>query len=186
MVPLCSNYRWITWTTGAMEYAEATALQYSQRPEDTAGQGKYRLYQYVLQTQQTFVLVKTYWRRLQCDIFLSSKTSWRHNCKTSCKHALKTPWKTSWRRLENVLKTSCKTSSRHFRKTYYKYVFKTSWKTKSVTLKPSSRRLEDVLENKKCLLGIWKWDLPDLLRHPICNPISSVFVGCTVSALIYL
>ena len=94
--------------------------------------------------------------------------------------------KMSWRRLARRLEDVLKTSSRHFRKTYYKYVFKTSWKTKSVTLKPSSRRLEDVLENKKCLLGIWKWDLPDLLRHPICNPISSVFVGCTVSALIYL
>ena len=33
-------------------------------------------------------------------------------------------------------------------------VFKRSWKTKSVTLKTSSRRLEDVLENKKCLLGL--------------------------------
>ena len=32
-------------------------------------------------------------------------------------------------------------------------IFKTSWKTKSVTLKTSSKRLEDVLENKKCLLG---------------------------------
>ena len=29
--------------------------------------------------QQTFILVKTYWRRLQRNIFLSSKTSWRHN-----------------------------------------------------------------------------------------------------------
>ena len=46
------------------------------------------------ETQQTFVLVKTYWRRLQdvfsVTFFLSSKTSWRHNCKTSCKHVLKT------------------------------------------------------------------------------------------------
>ena len=40
---------------------------------------------------------------------------------------------TSWKRLQDV--------------------FKRSWKTKSVTLKTSSRRLEDVLENKKCLLG---------------------------------
>ena len=60
---------------------------------------------------QTFVLVKTYWslqhvfnvtffclpRRLKEVL----KTSWRHNCKTSCKHVLKT----SWRRLEDVLKT---------------------------------------------------------------------------------
>ena len=79
---LCTNYRWTTWTIGAVEYAEANALQYSQRPEDPAGQGKYQLYQYVLQG--------------------------------------------------------------------------------------------------------WKWDLPDLLRHTICNPISLVFVSCTVSALIYL
>ena len=75
--------------------------------------------------QQTFVLVKTYWRHLQCNIFFVFqdilKTSWRHNCKTS------------WRHLEDV--------------------FKRSWKTKSVTLKTSLRRLEDVLENKKCLLG---------------------------------
>ena len=84
-------------------------------------------------SQQTFVLVKTYWRRLQ-DVFSVTffclprrledvwKTSWRHNCKTSCKHVLKTSWKTSLKRLEDVLKTSW----RHFRKTYCKYVFKTS------------------------------------------------------------
>ena len=59
-----------------------------------------------------------WWRRTE-DVL---KTSWRHNCKTSCKHVLKTSW-------------------RGFRKTYCKYVFKTSWKTKSVTLKTSSRRL---------------------------------------------
>ena len=69
-------------------------------------------------------VLKTSWRRLQCNICLSSKTSWRHNCKTSCKHFLKTSWKTSWRR---------------FRKTYCKYVLKTSW-----------RRLQDALEDEKC------------------------------------
>ena len=76
-------------------------------------------------------------------------TSWRHNCKTSCKHVLKKSWKTSWRRLEEVL-------GRHIANTSWRRlqdVFKTFWKTKSVTLKTSSRRLEDVLENKKCLLG---------------------------------
>ena len=62
-------------------------------------------------------------------------------------------------RLEDVLKTSCKTSWRQFRKTYCKYVLKTSWKTKSVTLKTSSRRLEDALENKKCLLGCRHWKI---------------------------
>ena len=46
--------------------------------------------------------------------------SWRYNCKTSCKHNLKTSW-------------------RRFRKTYRKYVLKTS-----------SRRLQDILEDEKC------------------------------------
>ena len=53
--------------------------------------------------------------------------------------------KTSWRRLEDVLNVT------------FFFVFhdvlKTSWKTKSITLKTSLRRLQDVLENKKCLLG---------------------------------
>ena len=67
------------------------------------------------------------------------KTSWRHNCKTSCKLVLKTSWrcledvledvlKMSWKRLEDVLKTSW----RRFRKTYCEYVLKTSWKTRNV------------------------------------------------------
>ena len=79
--------------------------------------------------QQIFVLVKTYWRRLQCNIFLSSKTSWRHNCKTSCKHVLKT----SWRCLENVLKTFYEDALQISLEDF----LKTSWKTKSVTLKTS-------------------------------------------------
>ena len=85
--------------------------------------------------QQTFVLVKfvitedvlkTSWSRLPCNIFLSFKTSSRHNCTTS-----------SWKRLEDVLK---KASWRRF--------WKTSWKTKNCYA-------DDVLENKKCLLGLW-------------------------------
>ena len=48
------------------------------------------------------------------------KTSWRYNCKTSCKHVLKM----SWRRLEDVLG---------------RRIANTSW-----------RRLEDVLEDEKC------------------------------------
>ena len=59
-------------------------------------------------------VLKTPWRRLQCNIFLSSKTFLRRFQdiitrrlledvlkKSSCKHILKT----LWRRLENVLKT---------------------------------------------------------------------------------
>ena len=83
------------------------------------------------------------------------KTSSRYNCKTC-----------SWRCLEDVLK-----------KTSWKHVLKTSWRRfledvlqtrledilktspsrlgrrNIVTLKTFSRHLQDVLENKKCLLG---------------------------------
>ena len=57
--------------------------------------------------------------------------------------------KMSWRRLENILgRRIANTSWRRLQDD-----FKRSWKTKSVTLKTASRRLEDVLENKKCLVG---------------------------------
>ena len=59
------------------------------------------LYQH---TQQTFVLVKTYWRRLQCKIFFVFqdvlKTSWR---RLGRRKVLR------WRPLQDVLKTSWKT-----------------------------------------------------------------------------
>ena len=56
---------------------------------------------------------------------------------------------TSWRRLEDVLgRRIANTSWRRLQD-----VFKRSWKTKSITLKTSSRRPDNVLENKKCLLG---------------------------------
>ena len=51
---------------------------------------------------------KTSRRRLQCNIFLSFKTSWRHNCKTSGRrHGRRKVLR--WRHLEDVLKTSWKT-----------------------------------------------------------------------------
>ena len=80
--------------------------------------------------KRTEDVLETSWRRLQCNIFLSSK-----------KILL-------GRRLEDVLKTFKEDVSQ----IRLEDVFKTSWKTKSVTLKTSSRRLKDVLENKKCLL----------------------------------
>ena len=76
--------------------------------------------------QQTFVLVNTYWRRLQgvfktssrrlqCNIFLSSKTSWRRLEDIIARRLANTSWRhlgrrkaLRWRRLE-VLKTSWKT-----------------------------------------------------------------------------
>ena len=155
---------------------------------------------------------KTSSRRLQCNILLSSKTSWRHNCKTSCKHVLKTPWrrlanvledvlqtswKTSCKRLEDVLKTSWRhlegilgrrianTSSRRLQD-----VFKRSWKMKSFTLKTSSRCLQDVSENKKCLLGWFKtvtfgnayWEDP-LTSGASCSKILFLFTSfCNTSS----
>ena len=74
-------------------------------------------------TQQTFLLVKTYWRRLE-DVFSVIvfclprrlqdvlNTSSRHDCKTSYKHVLKT-------------------SRRRFAKTYCKNILNPSWKTKN-------------------------------------------------------
>ena len=82
-------------------------------------------YFFIFLFQQTFVLVKTSWRRLQRNIFLSFKTSSRHNCKTS-----------SWRRLEeDVLQISLedvlKTSLEEVLQTGLEDVLKTSWKMKS-------------------------------------------------------
>ena len=85
-------------------------------------------------------VLKTSWIHLQRNIFLSLKTSWRHNCKTSSlgrlEDVLKTSWwkhltDTSWRHLEDVLKTSWKTSWRHLGnvlKTSCEDVLKTSWR----------------------------------------------------------
>ena len=77
-------------------------------------------------------LANTSWRRLE---------AWRHNCKTSYKHVLKTSW-------------------RRFRKTYCKYVLKNSWRHLQEVLEDEKCYAEDVfktswrrLKNKKCLLG---------------------------------
>ena len=98
--------------------------------------------------RRTEDVLKTSWRRLQCNIFLSSKTSWRRLEDIITRRLANT----SWRRLENVFKMPCKTSwrrledvlGRRIADTSWRRledVFKASWKTKSVTLKTSSRRL---------------------------------------------
>ena len=89
-------------------------------------------------SQQTFALVKTYWRRLQCNTFFVFqdvlKTSWRRFEDLIGRHLANT----CWRRLENVLKTSW----RLFRKTYCKYVLKTSWKTRNICWNGTSRPIK--------------------------------------------
>ena len=94
-------------------------------------------------SQQTFVLVKAYLRRLQCNTLLSSKTSWRP-LENILENVFKTSWKTSWRRLENTLKTSCKhvfkTSSRSLEGVFGRCVASTYW-----------RRIKNVCEDGKSL-----------------------------------
>ena len=61
------------------------------------------------------VVLKTSWRCLQCNIFLSSKTSWRRLEDIIARRLANT----SWRRLEDVLEDE---------KCYAEDVFKTSWR----------------------------------------------------------
>ena len=75
-----------------------------------------------------FLFSKTSSRRLQRNNFLSSKTSSRRICNTSSK---------------NVFKTSSRRFQDHFARRLQD-IFKTSYKTKNVTLKTSSRCLQDV------------------------------------------
>ena len=109
------------------------------------------LFKYLyLASQQTFVLMKTSWRRLSS----SSSRRLQGVLKTSCKNV----FKTSSRRLQDILKTSSrrrqdffKTSSRRLQdifKTFCQDVFKMSCKnvikTSSWRLpKMSSRRFQD-------------------------------------------
>ena len=90
-------------------------------------------------------VLKTSWKRLE-DVFsviffclprrLENvlKTSWTHNCKTSCKRILNT----SWKRLEDVLQDILKTSWRRLERRkvlrwrHLEDVLKTSWKTRNV------------------------------------------------------
>ena len=93
---------------------------------------------------------------------------------------------TSWRRLEDILgRRIANTSWRRLQD-----VFKRSWKTKSFTLKTSSRCLQDVSENKKCLLGWFKtvtfgnayWEDP-LTSGASCSKILFLFISfCNTSS----
>ena len=109
--------------------------------------------------RRTVGVFKTSSRRLQCNIFLSSKTSWRRLEDIIARRLPNTSWrrlgrgledvlKTSWRRLEDVLQDVLKmywrclkdVLGRHIANTSWRRledVFKRSWKTKSVTLKTS-------------------------------------------------
>ena len=102
----------------------------------------------LLKTQQTFVLVKTYWRRLE-DVF--SVTFFclpRRLQDIIARSLLEDILVTSWRRrLENFLKMSCEGVLKMWRP---EDVFT---RRKIITLKTSWRRFENVLESKECLLG---------------------------------
>ena len=119
--------------------------------------------------RRTEDVFKTSSRRLQCNIFLSSKTSWRRLEDIIARRLANTSWrrledvledvlKTSWKRLEDVLQDVLKTSWRRFRKTYCKYVLKTSSRGLGRRKVLRWRRLQDVLKKS------WKtrnvcWDI---------------------------
>ena len=108
-------------------------------------------------TQQTFVLVRTYWRRLQevledkkCFAEDVLKTSWRHFRKTYWKYVLKTSSRglgrrklLRWGRLEDVLKTSSRGLGRRklLRWRRLEDVLKTSWKTRYVCWEVCGKKL---------------------------------------------
>ena len=124
----------------------------------------------VLKSGETFVFVKMHWRHFQCSFFLSSKSSSRRLQGIVARRFLFV-CKMSWRRLEednmpvrleDVCKTSCeevlKMSWRLLKNVFGRCLANWSWRCrgrwKSITLKTSSRNHQDVLENKKCLLGL--------------------------------
>ena len=86
-------------------------------------------------TQQTLLVLKTSWRRLQDmssrrlqHVFTATILRLRDVLKTFCKDVLKTSWRHLARRLEDVLKTSWKTKSCYAEdvlKTYLEEVLKT-------------------------------------------------------------
>ena len=118
----------------------------------------------LLKTQQTFVLVKTYWRRLE-DVF--SVTFFclpRRLQDIIARSLLEDILVTSWRRrLENFLKMSCEGVLKMWRpedvlKKFLEDILQLRLedvftRRKIITLKTSWRRFENVLESKECLLG---------------------------------
>ena len=105
-----------------------------------------RRLEYILRTSSRHNFKASSWRRLQEDVFKTSSRRLGRRLEDVLKLCFEGILKTSWRRL-------AKTSWRRFWKTYCKHALKTSWRRQIVTLKTSSRRLTDVLENTKCLLG---------------------------------
>ena len=102
--------------------------------------------------RRTEDVLKTSSRRLQCNIFLSSKTSWKRLedvlktqlqdvLQTRLEGVLKTSWRCPGRRLEDILQDVLKTFYEDVLQIRLEDVLKTSWKMKSVTLKTSWRRL---------------------------------------------
>ena len=92
--------------------------------------------------RRTEDVLKTSSRRLQCSIFVSTKTSSRHNCKTSSWRHLEDVLETYWIRLQHVFK---KTSWRRLLdvlKTFLEDVLQTRLEG---LFKASLRRLEDIL-----------------------------------------
>ena len=96
--------------------------------------------------QQTFVLMKTSWRRLEDDVRLGlQKTSSRQTC-SLYSYVFKTSWS---RPIYSCWSYVLKTSSRRFQDVLTRClqnVFKTSWRHLQDVFKTSSRRLQDIFK----------------------------------------
>ena len=88
--------------------------------------------------RRTEDVLKTSSRRLQCSIFVSTKTSSRHNCKTSSWRHLEDVLETYWIRLQHVFK---KTSSRRLEDVFGRRIANTSWRPLQGVFKTSWRHL---------------------------------------------
>ena len=143
--------------------------------------------------QQTFVLMKTSWRRLETSFvfvfksILINHTSSEDVFKASCSRPIYSScpyvFKTSSRRFQDVFKTS----SRRFQD-----VFKTSCKN---VFKTSSRRLQDVFKTSSRRLANTSWrHLQDVLKtyHQVklflltsLSELFNMFVRRTAKTVVY-
>ena len=137
----------------------------------------------LLVTQQTFVLMKTSWRRLEGVFCLHlQKTSWSRPIYLSWSYL----FKTSSRRSQ-ALSRLAKTSSRHLAKTSSRHlqdVFKTSSRHLQNVFKTSSRHLQDFLQ--RCHQDVFKTYYQVKLFLSNCSVLSfKTFLIRTAKTVIY-
>ena len=143
--------------------------------------------------RRTEDFLKTSWRRLQHNIFLSFKTSWRCLQDIIPRRLLediflKTSWRshladTSWRRLGRRLEDVLKTSWRRLRR--WKFVtLKTSWKTRNVYRVIILFSLSESL--KSWTLVLWKVVKPRDCLHILLTELCDIPIILPVFSLTFM